>query len=369
MAQFNAKSNTIHTLDVTVEDVTYTCLVPEPPTDIDDCRARITEAGKLLVTFLVQDDDCQSNFDTCDGEGRLCLNAASRDHIRSDFYSERDLRDHFHLVDNEYRIMDVQSDYVPDVDFEFEVDGVKTTLMKLAVEIKFADCLSLYRNMEHVDHADDEATVRQAMQDENGIFFEETMYSAWNQYKYRWKNIVGPYVVPLTVSFSNSSMYSVKLLEWDGDFIDPPSHWIAETEDERGNTDANACPPGYHLVPIKEATGWGISPDINDCALIKSDDPTKCAILMGNHGDVHRQAIEIYGKPGYQGTFEAAQRYAMGVMKEYLKWCEGDCWGVYSMTYEAKESKHPLKAEHEDATWGMIGHDWAIESMEEQLTE
>lgn len=59
--------------------------------------------------------------------------------------------------------------------------------------------------------------------------------------------------------------------------------------------------------------------------------------------------------------FEVAQKYAQSCLDEYVKWCNGDCYGIVVETF-TKKGDEWVQID-EDACWGFIGGEYAEQEM------
>jgi len=61
----------------------------------------------------------------------------------------------------------------------------------------------------------------------------------------------------------------------------------------------------------------------------------------------------------------AADKYAQSCLDEYVKWCNGDCYGIVVETF-TKEGDEWVQAE-EDTCWGFIGGEYAEQEMKREF--
>lgn len=146
----------------------------------------------LIVAYLVQDDNTENPLESHDSQGTIHL-AKERNCRMTNL---RAVLGSLHLHD--------QND--PDVDFEFELDGLATTLRGLAEESIEAQ------------HSDDP---------ERDV---ETLSALL--YQQHWKAVVGPYVVPLSYcdAAHGPGTMTCSPTTWDGDPDDlPDGVWVADS--------------------------------------------------------------------------------------------------------------------------------------------
>jgi hypothetical protein len=63
---------------------------------------------------------------------------------------------------------------------------------------------------------------------------------------------------------------------------------------------------------------------------------------------------------------EEAERTFQAIMKEYNLWLDGDCYGVVIQQFLKSEDDF-IPCDEVDSTWGYIGRDYAIESLNEAM--
>lgn len=173
-----------------------------------------------------------------------------------------------------------------------------------------------------------------------------------------WREIVGPYVVPVSYCASNHGpgTTSVSVTDWDGDPDEPPNGvWVAD-ECCIGNI-GKGLPRGYK-VEFDHHERWG---GLYSFAL-----KNKAVILK--HGMVIavmsslREAHEVVRDLGPLDVAWAAEMYAEGVLKEYQDWCNGNVYGCVVETFE-KGDDDDWGLISDDSCWGFIGSDYAEQTL------
>lgn len=68
-----------------------------------------------------------------------------------------------------------------------------------------------------------------------------------------------------------------------------------------------------------------------------------------------------YPPATFSDLYRSAEKYADSVLEEYIKWCNGEVYGVVVETFKDGEQVE------EDACWGYIGHEYAEQTLKEQM--
>ena len=133
---------------------------------------------------------------------------------------------------------------------------------------------------------------------------------ALNLYPSYWRQIAGPFVVPMAYSSERGST-SILSADWDGDTEDLPNCiWVAD----------------------KGA--------IENIRALECVDPSR-------------------------GVYAVAISYAESVGKEYASWCEADCYGCVTEVFKRVGTNDDFnwEQESEEAVWGCIGYGHALDSL------
>lgn len=195
--------------------------------------------------------------------------------------------------------------------------------------------------------------------DVNGFFSERVEAVAREMFRKHWKRFVGPYVVPMYYSAERGSC-SIGFSEWDGDWDDLPNCiWVADKLAIE-NIDGSCRPDN---VEIKQVEPY----PADVYAFIVDGQET----FRGTFGEVHTWCRTKY-PPNFDDRRATAIRYAEAVCGEYASWCEGDCYGcvVETFTLAGDEDDPQWEREgDEEACWGFIGSDYAMESLRIEFFE
>lgn len=207
-----------------------------------------------------------------------------------------------------------------------------------------------------------EVTLRD-LNDYNTFFYERVEQRARELFAKHWKRIVGPYVVPMYYHDERGST-SIGFSEWDGDHDDLPNAiWVAD-KGAIENIDATARPDN---VEVKQVEPY----------------PASVYVVLENGVEVFRGTfgeVSLWSKAKYPPTFETlratAIRYAEAVCDEYAKWCSGEVFGCVVETFELQNPEEVVEGDdpeweqvNEDACWGFIGCDYAMESLKSDFFE
>lgn len=67
----------------------------------------------------------------------------------------------------------------------------------------------------------------------------------------------------------------------------------------------------------------------------------------------------------YADKLKVAAKYAESVLEEYIKWCNGECYGCVVETHKLVDDE--WKQESDDACWGYIGYEYAEEALSSEF--
>jgi hypothetical protein len=70
--------------------------------------------------------------------------------------------------------------------------------------------------------------------------------------------------------------------------------------------------------------------------------------------------------PSYTDLYNAAVKYAKGCLDEFVKYCNGECYGTVVETFQREGDEWVLV--ESDHCWGHIGYDYAEEALKELFT-
>lgn len=86
--------------------------------------------------------------------------------------------------------------------------------------------------------------------------------------------------------------------------------------------------------------------------------PGKCCI----------ENMNFDGCVTYLDKLAVADKYAASVLEEYVKWCNGECYGIVVETFVLSDDGESYeKVGETDSCWGFIGQEWAEQALKEQM--
>jgi len=330
---------------------------------------------KMVVAYLVHDTDARNPLRDGDANGDIYTmpqryGGGSITDDSSEIYS--------HLCVNGGR----WSDPEPDIDCLFhtgEDPGAgKTTCRDLAAMQVYEELLKdpeevadffhkegmpalglKSRYVHWLKSKEGECRMLRDLLDVNGFFSERVEEAARELFRKHWKRIVGPYVVPMYYHDERGSC-SISFSEWDGDWDDLPNCiWVADKLAIE-NIDASCHPDN---VEIKQVEPY---PDSVYAFIVDGKE-----VFRGTFGEVN-----VWRKTKYPPNFDdlraTAIRYADAICGEYASWCEGDCYGCVVETFTLAGDEDDPRWEREgeeDACWGFIGSDHAMDSLKSDFFE
>lgn len=84
------------------------------------------------------------------------------------------------------------------------------------------------------------------------------------------------------------------------------------------------------------------------------------AVWIPTKGDLENLVVE---GEDYQTTYDKAVKYAKGCLDEYVKWCNGETYGIVVETYTREDSESDWNLVESDHCWGFIGSEYAEEEV------
>jgi len=291
-----------------------------------ECHSGLAEkiGNMLVVAYLVDDDSPPNPMKDYDGQGDLYTDGQGHVITDNPYEIKRQLR----LRGGRW------SEDQPELDHEFKLDGVTTTLWDLAADEymgrlrKDQDLLEQWVKFKQREEGLDDELVegrlypvdweelRRDLSDVNGVYCDEVEELAIDLYSKHWESMVGPFVIPVNYCHSNHGpgTTSIGVDNWDGDWQDPPNAvWVADKCAEQ-----NIVGPGM------------------------------------SDADIRKSATE----------------YAEGVLNEYAKWCNGEVYGCVVEIFEnttPDEESATWEQRDSDSCWGFIGYDYAEKTLEEEF--
>jgi hypothetical protein len=286
---------------------------------------------RLVVGYLVQDQDCENPLKSSDCNGEIITKGSA--------YRGNSL-----ITDDRqrlYRELGLDSYGGVDIDKGFpcepytDLGGLqqtRTTLRSLGAFVVFSQVMAdddmkvrwfESLGVELVEGGTYDVNtfvLRHNLEDVNSVFSEEVEAAALDLYPKNWQAIAGPYVLPISY-FDERGSSSTSVTSWDGDTNDlPDGVWVA-------------C---------------------------------KCAIEnLKDQDQVH------------------IRMYANAVLTEYSAWASGEVFGCCVHTYtfapndtackdieaaiEAGEGEWEINYDADDSCWGFIGHKYAKQSLKDDM--
>ncbi len=84
------------------------------------------------------------------------------------------------------------------------------------------------------------------------------------------------------------------------------------------------------------------------------------AVWIPTEGDLENLVVE---GEDHQTTYDKAVKYAKGCLDEYVKWCNGETYGIVVETYTREDSESDWNLVESDHCWGFIGSEYAEEEV------
>ena len=207
------------------------------------------------------------------------------------------------------------------------------------------------------------------LEDSDGVFCSEVESLATSLYHDYWQQIAGPFVVPCDYCSSNHGpgTASLSVTSWDGDPDDLPNAlWVAD-ECAIENLEASALPPGYGIC-WHGAVGVGGS---TLHAVITKDgvEVFDAGVVPGSWRVALNWAKDQEGPLADKDLRTAAAKYAEGFCSEYESWCNGDVYGCVTETFQRTDEGGEWESIDEggDSCWGLSGLEYARQSLKSEF--
>lgn len=319
--------------------------------------------NKLVVAYLSLDPDPQDPMAEFDGQGNLYTKPSgyARDSVDTDDMSAL------------CEALCVSSDGEVDRELKCTVNGVYQSLAAHAadefMEANYGHDLTdewLSDGGAEINKDDEDRSItnRDDIYAElaNGEFKEDEIEKIIRDlYSKNWREIVGPYVVPIRYHAERGST-SIGPTSWDGDPDDlPDGVWVADKNCIE-SIDSSSLPKGVD-IRWEGALGSDVEPLH---AIVSKDgaDMHDAGTESGSWGRALVWARQQYGEPKQANLVAAAERYAASVLSEYESWCNGDVYGCCVETFElVEDTQKEWNSISDDACWGFIGSDYAQQSL------
>lgn len=198
-------------------------------------------------------------------------------------------------------------------------------------------------------------------------YHEDKVYAEIKRlYTLHWKDIVGPFVVPVYANTGNyDSVY--RPTAWDGDVDDlPDGVWVAD----KGAIEniGDGCREGISITfdyGRRGGSGWGV----RDGGVEVKFFPDNGVTLGRPTAMVEAEAyVESHYGDRPMDLHTAAVNYAAGVLDEYSKWCSGEVYGCVVQVFTRDGDEWKPNADH-DSCWGFIGHEYALEALRSDFVD
>ena len=327
---------------------------------------------KMVVAYLVHDTDACNPLENSDANGNIYTMPQRYGGVITDDAGEI----YSQLCVNGGR----WSDPYPNIDYGFQLeDGAPSTSCRdLAADQVYEELLKdpeevadyfrregmpalglKSRYVHWLKSKEGKDLILRDLLDETGVFSERVEEAARELFRKHWKRIVGPYVVPMSYHAERGGC-SISFSEWDGDWEDLPNCiWVADKLAIE-NIDASCHPDN---VKLKQVEPW---PPSVYAVLVDGVE-----VFRGTYGEARLRIKTLY-PPNFDDLRATAIRYAEGVCNEYASWAEGDCYGCVVETFTlVGEEDDPQweRVGYEDACWGFIGSDYAMDSLRTEFFE
>ncbi len=327
----------------TSEDLGEFELTFEP---VNDTLIKV-EGDKAVIGYIAHDTDCENPMTSCDCTGEFIVGDAALSHLG--------------LESTSYR---------GDIFRDLECDGVYEKAVALLKE-------RLILDQDFLDYCD-ENFGRVADDDTEDMAFMESCIEQidWGTY--------GD-VIPLWLE---SSWTSAQNDAWDqlydqgkiGTYLAVPCRWH-ESVHGPGTAEAYPCsiedcnavwiPTQGDLENIKSQC-WPMDAKIEWRGTLGSDKAPLHSVVVLNGEvvfdtpkwqDAQKYIDEHFSKPTHQDLYNAAVKYAKGCLDEYVKWCNGETYGIGVETYTREDSESDWNLVESDHCWGFIGSEYAEEEV------
>lgn len=313
--------------------------------------------SNLVVAYNVLDSDPMNPMENGDCNGDI--------YTKSTCYGGGVITDN----DSEfYSALCIDSYGGVDRDLKCKIEGVTMTLAEHAADLFLRmeggyDLTIEWCDYIGYEHDDEDENLAILLHDkiwadlECGDFkYEEIDKLIVELFKQNWREIVGPYVVPLS-HFSERGSTSFSVTDWDGDPDDlPDGVWVA-CRCAIENIDASPLPHGVEVVYDYGMKGWN--------ATGKPSWKVTGPNGIDQRFEDHKAAFEFAHTLGEGDIAWQARCYAKGIVEEYAEWCSGNVYGCIVETFEnvGTEDEPEWEQAEEEACWGFIGSEHAEQAL------
>jgi len=333
--QHIAKADDLGEFELTFEPVGYS-----------DTLVKV-EGNKAVIGYIAYDTDCENPMTSCDCMGEFITD----DDRRSNWYA------HLGLESSSYRgeiFRDLECDGV----YEGAVNLLK---QRLITDNDFLDyCEENFERDGDEDKADMafmEACIDQIDWGKYGTaipvwleaIWEVAQDEAWDQLYEQGK--IGTYLA-VPCRWHDSVHGPGTAQAYTTTIEDANAVWIP-TQCDLDNIKATTWPAGVK-VEWKGACG-----SVSDPLHAVVTHNGEMVFDTPKWSDAQSYIDANFPAPSLLELQNAADKYAQSCLDEYVKWCNGDCYGIVVETF-TKEGDEWVQAD-EDACWGFIGMEYAEE--------
>ena len=307
---------------------------------------------KLVVAYLVHDDDCGNPMTENDGMGELITS-------NEGVITDGNPWPHLGLLGAPYR---------GNLEKDFDADGVYERAKEIMWSRLEADAdFHLYceEEWEREGEGSDEEFYEAVFAKLDPVYnvippwmdtiWERCQDDAWDELQEQGK--IGTYLaVPVRYCDSVHGPGPTQIYTTGVD--DCNAVWIP-TDCDIDNIKAQCWPEGVEIT-WHGAAGSQTDP-LHAVVTFKGEvvfDTPKWA-------EAQKFISENYSQPTYQDLYKVAEKYAQGCLEEYEKWCNGDCYGCVCEVFECQDGDWVQISE--DACWGFIGYEYAKETLEDEF--
>jgi hypothetical protein len=310
---------------------------------------------RLVVAYNVQDEDCENPMTSCDCEGKLYTKPYHG-------YGGGSITDDsswgHHLGLDEYGEIDLDADGI-EVAAMAKLPGLIPNAVWVRWMMELDTPLSQVRYEMFQTWSGDYVNVEWSEEDQEIIealpTYDSVREECWGELNEQGK--IGSYLaVPVRYCSSVHGPGTAQAYVTNLDSAD--AVWVPDACAIE-NIKSQCWPAG---VQIYWTGGAG-----------SKTDPLFAKVKVGETVvagfDTWAEAQEFvsanYGEGTYQDLYTAAKHYAKGVLDEYVKWCNGECYGCVVQTYKLEDDVWVEKGDW-DSCWGYIGYEYAEETLKDE---
>lgn len=338
------------TYSITADDGSEVEVQFEPCDWTETHCARVGD--KLVVAYLSLDGTGSSNPMTeFDGQGKLYTKPSN--------YGSGVITDDMGSLLSALQL-NGENEVHPDVRFEINghVDSLEghavTAFMAenfghaLTDEWRFETGLEVSEDEDRSIHSSDE--IETAIL--NGEFkYDEHQALMLTLYAKHWREIVGPFVVPVSWCSNNHGpgTASASVTSWDGDADDlPDAVWVADAI--AIDNSSSSLPLNVHVKYSYHEKCWRVLHEVPGGVNTKFDD--------------RGEAIKFARSLGPGDIAWQAKLYCAAILEEYVNWCNGDVYGCCVETFKKiGEDDDAWESISSDECWGFIGSEYAEQAL------